>query len=173
MAFQEAEFWIGPRDVLEQEPAFRQTIPYVLLRVGDRFIRYVRTRRGSEARLHDSMSIGLGGHIELSDITSSGNCVDLPASFRNAAQREVSEELGEVDCIAQEWMGVLVDNDSEVGRVHIGVVGLWTLRSTPAGVTEDAIGEVTLCSIEELERCRAGLEPWSEMLLAYLKARLG
>jgi len=167
-AFHAAGLWLGPRDVLEHLPSFRQIIPYVVLRVGDRFVRYTRTPAGREGRLHGRMSLGLGGHIDLSDIVSVNDCVDLEKTLGDAARREVDEELGSVDCVSKEWIGVLVDNDTDVGQVHIGVVAIWDLSFLPLGVSEDAIGEVELCSIEDLENSRDRLEGWSEMLLEYI-----
>jgi predicted NUDIX family phosphoesterase len=166
-AFHTAGLWIGPRDALEQMPNYRQIIPYVVLRVGDQFVRYTRTPTGGEDRLHGKMSIGLGGHIDLSDIVSVNDCVDLIATFQNAAQRELDEEIGDIDCISREWIGILVDNDTDVGRVHIGIVGILNLRTAPTDTNDHAISDISLCSVEELKHSRNRLEGWSTMLLDY------
>jgi predicted NUDIX family phosphoesterase len=171
-SFQLAGLWIGPRRVLEEQPAFRQIIPYVVLRVGDKIVKYTRTPAGGEARLHGKTSIGLGGHIDLSDIVSVGDHVDLAATINNASERELLEELGKVEVEARDWIGVLIDNDSDVGRVHVGLVGLWTLKSAPAGVTEDAIGDVELCSLADLELERVRLEGWSGLVLSHLRTQV-
>ena len=169
-AFHEAGLWIGPRETLEQDPSFRQIIPYVVLRHEDKFIRYTRTPAGGEGRLHGRMSIGLGGHIDLPDVVCAGESVDLDATIGRATERELEEELGEVEVASREWIGVLTDDDTEVGRVHIGVVAVWQLRAPPAGLAEDAIGEVSLCSLAELEAEADRLETWSAMLLPYFSA---
>jgi predicted NUDIX family phosphoesterase len=163
-----AGLWIGPRDTLEESPDYRQIIPYIVLKCGDRFMRYTRTPAGGEARLHGRMSVGLGGHIDLSDVVCINDRVDLGSTVQRAAEREVEEELGPVTIQAMEWVGILVDNDSAVGRVHIGLVGLWTLLSPPEGMPEDAIGDVALCSLPALDAVRDRLEGWSELLLDYL-----
>jgi predicted NUDIX family phosphoesterase len=160
-----AGLWIGPREQLETDPAYRQAIPYILLRLNGRFVRYTRTKAGGEARLHDRISIGVGGHVDLSDIVSKGTGIDLESTLMSAANREVCEELGQVDCMSKDWIGILVDNDSDVGRVHVGIVGLWSLRSLPGVTAEEAIGEVALCSITELGEIREKLERWSELIL--------
>ena len=167
-AFHTAGLWIGPRDSLEKMPSFRQIIPYIVLCVGDQFVRYTRTPAGGEDRLHGRMSIGLGGHIDLSDIVSRDDYVDLTKTFQKAAQRELDEEIGDIDCISREWIGILVDNETEVGRVHIGIVGVWSLRTAPVGTSEDTIGGISLCSAEELNHSRDRLEKWSAMLLEYI-----
>jgi predicted NUDIX family phosphoesterase len=170
-AFHQAGLWIGPREVLEDDPSFRQIIPYVVLRHGERFVRYTRTPAGGEARLHGHMSIGLGGHIDVPDLVCAGESVDLEATIRLATERELREELGEVDVAEREWIGLLTDDETAVGRVHIGLVTLWTLRAAPAGLAEDAIGDVALCTLDELEAAADRLETWSALLLPYLKQR--
>lgn len=168
--FHQAGLWIGPREMLEQDPSFRQIIPYVVLRLGDKFVRYTRTPAGGEGRLHGRMSIGLGGHIDLPDVVCAGESVDLDATIGRATERELQEELGDVDVASREWIGVLTDDDTEVGRVHIGVVAVWQLSAAPAGIAEDAIGEVSLCSLADLEADSDRLETWSAMLLPYFSA---
>src|SRR4030095_13987435 len=49
------------RDV-EPDPAWKQIIPYPVLRDGDRTFLMRRTRAGGDARLHDHYSIGVRGH---------------------------------------------------------------------------------------------------------------
>ena len=169
-AFQEAGLWIGPRETLEQDPSFRQIIPYVVLRHEDKFIRYTRTPAGGEGRLHGRMSIGLGGHIDLPDVVCAGETVDLDATIARATERELEEELGAVEVESRDWIGILTDDDTEVGRVHIGVVAVWHLVAPPAGLAEDAIGEVSLCSLAELQAESHRLETWSAMLLPYFTA---
>jgi predicted NUDIX family phosphoesterase len=162
-----AGLWFGPRAMLEDAPEFRQIIPYVILKLGDRFVRYTRTPAGGEARLHGKTSIGLGGHIDLPDAKSVGDRFDLAATAAAAARRELDEELGAPVIEGQDWIGLLVDNDSEVGRVHIGLVGLWTVHE-PVRSAEDAIAEIGLCTLHDLHADRDRLEGWSQLVLPYL-----
>jgi predicted NUDIX family phosphoesterase len=167
-AFEEAGIWLGPRAVLEHTEDYRQIIPYIVLQHGSRFIRYTRMPSGGENRLHGRTSIGVGGHVDLGDIMTTGESIDLFGTLSRAAEREVSEELGAVECKEKTWVGVLVENDTAVGRVHIGLVGLWQLSALPSGVAEEALGEVAHCSIEELKADCERLETWSCMVLEWL-----
>ena len=162
----EAGAWLGPRSQLEDMPEFRQIIPYVALKCDDRFVRYTRTSAGGEGRLHGRVSIGLGGHVDLSDIVVSGDHVDLVRTLDDAARREVDEELLGVHALSRRWVGLLVDNDNPVGRVHIGVVALWELASAPHGSAEDAIGDWGLATLAELQADDARLETWSSLLVS-------
>jgi predicted NUDIX family phosphoesterase len=170
-AFHEAGLWIGPRETLEEDPSFRQIIPYIILKHGHDFVRYTRTPSGGEDRLHGRMSIGLGGHIDIPDIVCAGESIDLEETIHRATERELLEELGDIHVLDREWIGVLTDDDTEVGRVHIGVVAVWHLRAPPVERAEDAIGDVALCSLAELEAVSNRLESWSAMLLPHLAVK--
>jgi len=163
-----AGLWLGPRPVLEETEEFRQIIPYIVLQYGSEIIRYTRTPAGCEARLHGRTSVGLGGHVDLPDVETSGEAIDLVRTLENAANRELLEELGVVEIVSKEWVGLLVENDSSVGRVHIGMIGLWRLQSFPVGIAEDAIGEVSSSSLSDLKADVERLETWSAMLLPWL-----
>ena len=167
-----AGLWIGPRAQLEQMPAFRQVIPYVILKVGDRLVRYTRTEAGNEQRLHGRVSIGLGGHIDLADMSIDQDGIDLPNTLQAAAQREVDEELTGIDSRRRQWQGLLVDNDSDVGKVHIGVVACWYLRTPPHGSQEDAIGEIGLATLDQLHQLpQDRLETWSQLVVEWLRTQ--
>lgn len=168
-ALEQAGLWFGPRSVLENTEIYRQIIPYIVLQCGHRLVSYVRTPAGGEPRLHGRISIGLGGHVDLADAVSCGSSIDLLATLNRAAEREVVEELGPVICNQKAWIGLLVDNGSPVGRMHIGLVGLWNITSLPDRVAEDAIGEVALQSAADLRNEVESLETWSSILLPWLQ----
>lgn len=167
-----AGLWFGPRKVLEELEDYRQVIPYIVLRVRDRLIRYTRTPAGGETRLHGRMSVGLGGHVDLLDAKSCGDRFDLLGTVEQAAERELREELGEITCERRRWIGLLVDNDTSVGRVHIALIGLWDIHDLPHGETEEAVGEVTMASLRELKADAENLETWSALLLPWLELEL-
>lgn len=172
-AIEDAGLWIGPRPVLEENPNYRQTIPYIVLKYEDRIVQYTRTSAGGEKRLHGRKSIGLGGHVDLEDVVAHQNRICLQDTLNRAASRELDEELGVTQFSDQKWIGFIVDNDSAVGRVHIGIVGLWTLAEAPSGLVEDAIGDVELLTYDDLRRNQAYMETWSSMLLPEIAAQLG
>ena len=57
---------------MEQDPSFKQLIPYVIFRHRDasgqtRLFQYTRGKGQGESRLHAKRSIGIGGHISADD----------------------------------------------------------------------------------------------------------
>src|SRR3972149_6052734 len=75
------------RGDVEEEPSLKQIIPYLVVRRAGQYMLFRRTRAGSEARLHDLYSVGVGGHISKTDVDGAGDVV--AAGLR----RELEEEL--------------------------------------------------------------------------------
>ena len=101
----------APRPAMEQDPAWKQVIPYLVLRDGPRWFLMQRTRRGADSRLHDRWSIGVGGHLNPGD-----------SDIHGGLAREWREELVADFEPDYRLVGLLNDDTTEVGRVHLGVV---------------------------------------------------
>lgn len=108
------------RAAAEQDPSFKQLIPYCVLVNDGRVFAYRRTAKGGEGRLHGNWSVGVGGHINPVDGPDGQSAYDL------AVRRELSEEAGLVlgDELGESApvVGFIYDPSNEVGRVHLGVV---------------------------------------------------
>lgn len=109
--------WIERTDA-EKDDSYRQIIPYILIISEEgRLLGY--PRHGFEQRLAGLFSFGLGGHIEQCDLQN-----DLLSTIKHCAERELSEELINFDVKQTEltYRGIINEIESEVGRVHLGVV---------------------------------------------------
>lgn len=169
---EDAETWFGPRDVLEEFDAMRQVIPYVIAVFEGKIVSYTRQPKGGESRLHGKVSFGLGGHIDLPDAQANEDGrFDIEGTLSTAAVRELTEELGH-SAGALQQVGLLVENTTEVDRVHIGVVSVVHLVEAPIGA-EDEIGEISLKTVEELMEISDRLENWSKVLLPHLNTLTG
>jgi len=102
------------RPLAEEDAAFKQLIPYVVVRDRGRVFLMERTDAGGDARLHRKASIGVGGHLNPVDTGDDPLMVGL--------RREWAEEL--VADWAPEFrlVGLLNDDSNPVGSVHLGVV---------------------------------------------------
>ena len=58
----ENNFFLG-RDLAEEDPGYKQIIPYAVFHHEGRFLHYVRGSKSGEHRLASKGSIGIGGHI--------------------------------------------------------------------------------------------------------------
>jgi predicted NUDIX family phosphoesterase len=149
----------------ENDPTHKQIIPYALFQHGDRFLHYVRGGNAGEKRLASKGSIGIGGHVNQEDFHASGSLGwDL---YLTGVEREIAEELRIGSPYRQSIIGLINDDTTEVGRVHLGVVHLFTLESPDVAANEEAITELSFRTREELLiRARDGfLESWSRLIV--------
>jgi len=144
------------RPVAEDDPAFKQLIPYVVVRDGSRIFLMERTDAGGDARLHRKASIGVGGHLNPVDEGED----PLLAGLR----REWTEELVADWEPSFELAGLLNDDTNPVGAVHLGVV-----FEVEARGREVAVRETDKLSGRFVERSAVTaawdrLETWSQLV---------
>ena len=70
---------------MENDPSFKQLIPYCSFRHGDQLL-ITKEARHREGRLHSLWSVGVGGHISSQD-------QNLFGSVAEAMHREIGEEV--------------------------------------------------------------------------------
>src|SRR5207245_7179115 len=105
-----------PRAEVETDPSYKQIIPYVVLRSGNLVFHYTRGQKGSEARLRALRSLGVGGHISEVDVSLFGD------PYRSGLAREVAEEVHLDSPYTERCVGLINDDRTPVGRVHLGIV---------------------------------------------------
>lgn len=149
-----------PRSAAENDPSFKQIIPYALITNGGRILHYVRGRKTGEQRLAAKGSIGIGGHVNLSDLASP----QINATtYHNGVRREVTEEIVFPGPVRESVRALLNDDSSEVGRVHLGVVHVFELETSEVRPGESEITELAFLTPEELRRRYEALESWSRI----------
>lgn len=148
------------RDDAEEDPSFKQIIPYAIFRYQDRFLHYVRGGGSGEKRLASKGSIGIGGHINDTDFAAASLDKD---TYTNGVEREIDEELSITDGHTQEILGLLNDDSNEVGQVHLGVVHLVTLESDQVEAGEAVIEDLQFLTLGELQERKEQLESWSQI----------
>ena len=127
-----------------------------------------RLAKGGEERLHDKLSIGVGGHLNPPD------AADRAAILSQGARRELAEELVlEARDLAGpiEALGLINDDANAVGAVHVGLV-LRLCVQGPVAVRERSVLEGRFASTAELQRMAAQgahFETWTLKLLAALE----
>jgi predicted NUDIX family phosphoesterase len=147
------------RSDMERDPDFKQIIPYLVLRDGERYFLMRRTRAGGDARLHDRWSIGVGGHLNPGDD-------GLPGGL----QREWREELVADFEPAFTPFALLNDDTTDVGAVHLGVVVLADAGGRPVAVRETDKLAGAFASPGEVAHGSAHLETWSRIVFDALEA---
>ena len=144
-----------PRSAAEQDPGFKQIIPYVLLTHAGRVLHYVRGKKGGEQRLVAKGSIGIGGHLNDAD----ENLFSFDQrSYLAGVRREVDEELILQSGYQNHIRALLNDDSTEVGRVHLGIVHVFELDSAQVTKRESPITQLAFLTPEELRARRDQLE---------------
>jgi predicted NUDIX family phosphoesterase len=140
------------RSAAEEDPGLKQVIPYLVLRDGERWFLMRRTRAGGDARLHDLWSIGVGGHLNPGD-------GDVPGGLR----REWAEEL--VADFVPDFMpvGLLNDDTTAVGAVHVGFVYVADAAGRPVSIRETEKLAGTFATTAEVAAVRDAMETWSRL----------
>ena len=156
-----------PRSQAEQDPSYKQIIPYVIMTHADKYLSYVRGRRAGETRLVGNRSIGIGGHINPADDMPLFN-TDFYETYLAAVQREVDEEVSVETTHTGRIVALLNDESNEVGSVHLGVVHLWNLDAAKVSKREQMITQMAFMTGAELEEVRDTLETWSALCLSGL-----
>ncbi len=115
-----------PRDRMERDPAFKQVIPYLVLRDGARYFLMQRTAAGGDARLHGRYSIGVGGHLNPGRRRPARRAA--PRVGRGARRRLRARSSGS--------SALLNDDTTEVGAVHLGAVYVADAAGRPVAIRE-------------------------------------
>jgi predicted NUDIX family phosphoesterase len=148
------------RPTAEEDSSFKQLIPYVVVRDGERTFLMERTDAGGDARLHGKASIGVGGHLNPVDEGEDA----LMAGLR----REWSEEL-EADWEPDfQLVGLLNDDGNPVGAVHLGVVFTVDARGRSVAVREHDKLIGAFAEAAEVGAAWDRLETWSQLVAVSL-----
>lgn len=146
-----------PRPAMESDPSFKQVIPYLVLRDGPDWFLMQRTRAGGDSRLHERWSIGVGGHLNPGD-----------ADLAGGLAREWREELVAAFEPDYRFVGLLNDDTTDVGRVHLGVVFVADAQGRPVVVreTDKLVGGFAPAATVRSVHDR--LETWSRIVFDHL-----
>lgn len=137
-----------------------------MVRYFDRYFLLQRKKTQSEQRLHNKFSIGVGGHINPSEPAPG---VDV---IREGLTREIDEELFIGPGYRERLVGLINDDTTEVGRVHLGVLFEIESVSADVRVRETHKMEGAWALIDHLDQTYEDLETWSQIVFdSYLYPR--
>jgi predicted NUDIX family phosphoesterase len=119
-----------------------------------------QTRAGADARLHDLYSIGVGGHVNPEDGDALGGL-----------RREWAEELDAGFTPEFRPLGLLNDDDTAVGAVHLGLVFSADAEGRPVNVRETHKLSGQFATPDALAAVTDRMETWSSLLWEFLQRR--
>ena len=102
-----------------------QLLPYVLVECNGEYLTYSRAK-GTEDRLHGTLSLGLGGHVELEDIDHTN--FSLVTGLMRELDEELHLDINSKYVLTKEDV-LLVDTTNEVGQVHVGYLYILSIEA--------------------------------------------
>ena len=146
----------------------RDSIPYCIFQYVDdagkvHVFQYARGKGGGESRLHSKRSVGIGGHISTLD-------ADDHSPYQEGMRRELEEEIKINSQYTQKLVGLINDDENDVGKVHLGIVHLFTVEEPNVQSNETEIAEAGFLPIDEIMNNLEVYETWSTICLKALFA---
>ena len=150
------------RGLVEEDPMLKQPIPYLVLQADGLTFTYRRQMGGGEKRLHDLVSIGVGGHMRKME---EDPALNLEANL----ERELHEELHVDTPYMKEFLGFLNEDFTPVCQVHLGLV----YRVTPEDPAKVHVAEERELKGEwlpaaEVDKLVPDMEVWSQIVWEHL-----
>lgn len=149
----------------EEHPECKQPIPYVAIQRGGELLCLTRLGTQGEKRLHGKRSVGVGGHVNPCDAMGPADLLT------NACHRELHEELALPDGapLRLRPIGLLNDDSTAVGAVHVGLVYALDASDLTVAIRETSAMTGGFEPLEQLRRLAedpaSPFETWSNLLL--------
>ena len=146
------------RGEVEPDRSWKQVIPYLVLRDGPRYFLMRRTKAGGDARLHDLWTIGVGGHLNPGDGDLAGG---LRREWREEVRASFEPEF--------ELIGLINDDTTDVGSVHVGAVYVADARGREVTILETDKLSGAFAGPDEVACVVDDMETWSALAFRYLE----
>lgn len=153
------EGFFVPRHEAEHCSSLKQIILYLVMKHRQSLFVYQRVKETTETRLMHMYSIGLGGHINPVDRSNNGRLFSLNL------YRELTEEVQFEGHFSYRLIGTVNDDDSEVGRYHLGLVYLVTCSTPEIRIRETNKLKGSLVPTSSVSAYEASMETWSALIL--------
>jgi predicted NUDIX family phosphoesterase len=156
----------------EKDTAYRHLIVYIVVENKDGEILTYQRKSGNETRLHGHKSLGVGGHVEDTDLlyTDRRGLKKMHnkrvSAIEKARVRELIEELGlsedEINSCKSEKIGFIKIDELPVDSVHLGIVFKIKLKKDMKINQNHELHNMEFKKIEDLEKEIDSYESWSK-----------
>ncbi len=150
-----------PRSQVETDPSLKQIIPYVVFRCGHSAFCYTRGESQGESRLHRLRSLGVGGHVAHDDADG----LRGRGAYELALKRELDEEVAVSSPGRIRLVGLINDDSTPVGQVHLGVIHVFDLDQPHVKPREAGLAESGFLPFERIAALRHEFETWSQFCI--------
>ena len=157
-----------PRITAEANKRYKQVIPYAVLQ-DEQGALLCYPRQGSENRLHNLYSVGIGGHIN----DARDRAGTLWQTILRGLRREIKEETGlNIKTSELHFCGIINEERTSVGKVHWGLVFLIriTQQQKEQIIPSPELNNYNFCAPHDFLQNKAH-EYWSALALDLIKLR--
>lgn len=154
-----AEHHFVPRSAAEYDFDLKQIIPYVVVRCRESFLLLRRTSKQTEKRLHNKYSLGIGGHINPPSPDDKGRNIITKGLYR-----ELNEEVRLPDPGRLSFEGIINDEGSSVGKVHLGLFYVLDVESDDYSIRERDKMVGKWAGEEGISEVHDQMETWSQII---------
>lgn len=155
-----------PRNILEEDPYYKQIIPYAVICCDSDVYLFRRTKKQTETRLHNLYSLGVGGHMN-----PFGRDINV-AYMRHELTRELNEEvIIHKGCNINDItpIGFINDDTNDVGKVHLGILYHINLSNKLIEINEKDKMTGQWIKKSELRKYYEKMESWSKLYVDLMK----
>lgn len=146
------------RDIAEYDYDYRQIIPYIIVKKDDSFLMLKRLNKQTEKRLHGKCSLGVGGHINPDPL---GKYEDV---IMSGLYKELNEEIYIKEPFKLTFSGIINNQTSDVGKVHVGFLYVLEASSLDFEVLEKEKMTGEWVNRDQLGKYYEYLEGWSQIV---------
>jgi predicted NUDIX family phosphoesterase len=153
------------RGDIENDPRIKHPIPYGVIfnpEIKKIFV-YQRAKLHDEERLGGKLSIGVGGHVEKSEV------IDEEDPILATMLIELNEEVKINGMIRPKLSGYINDDSNNVGKVHLGLLYLIETDTTNVCPIHEEISQGSMKSLDEIQELLKNpdfeVENWSKIAL--------
>ncbi len=147
----------------EEDADYKQIIPYMILTHKGKIFCFKRTPKGTETRLHNKYSVGLGGHINKIDVNDKKNLIE------EGMKREFEEEVKYSGKTKTKILGYINDDSGDVEKVHFAIVYQIELENDEVTLGEEKLTDGKMCTLNEIIEKKEFLENWSKTTMSALE----
>jgi predicted NUDIX family phosphoesterase len=108
--------------------------------------------------------LGVGGHVDEEDAQGRTSL----EAYEEALRRELDEEVEIEGGGSMRRVGLINDDTTPVGQVHLGVVHLWSLSNERLSPREEGLVDAGFEEIEAVADSLTRFESWSQVCIESL-----
>lgn len=149
-----------PRSQVETDARWQQIIPFIVFENNGKIFLMQRKADHTDKRLANKFSLGIGGHINKSDMNGKSDVMSW-------AKREFEEEVDFKGHYKAKFLGLINDDTNDVGLVHLGLV-IYMVGDSGDIKVRDEHKSGELVTMAHLGKVYKNMETWGQIIYDHM-----